>query len=57
MENMFDPLNKSKNWISECKSALCVCLKQTSRKGKAFMWNVDENNSTRITANNVEKHW
>lgn len=53
---MADPLNKSENWISQCKSALSVCLEQTSRKGKAFMWNVDENNSTSVTVNTIEKH-
>lgn len=57
MENMFEPLNKIENWISQCKSVFCVYLEQTSRKGKAFMWNVDENNSTRVTVSTTENLW
>lgn len=50
-------IKKSEIWISLCKSSICDCLEQTGRKGKAFMWNVDENNSRRITVNTVEKCW
>lgn len=57
METMFDPLNKTKIWISQCKSTLCVRLEQTGRKGKAFMWNMDEYNSGKVTVNAVEKCW
>lgn len=55
MEKMFDPFNKNEIWILLCKSSICDCLEQTGRKWKAFMWNVDENNSRRITVNTVKK--
>jgi len=35
MENMFDPLNKSENWISQCKSAQCL-PRANKQEGKSI---------------------